>query len=72
MADTNKVTIADTINTSLDIAALKALTVAQLAEIAKGLKISGYHNLRKQELIFEILKAQTSSSGERLERASPQ
>jgi transcription termination factor Rho len=37
--------------------------VNQLYEIAKELKVSGYHNLRKQELIFEILKAQTEQSG---------
>jgi transcription termination factor Rho len=47
----------------LNIAELKSKTVNQLYEIAKELKVSGYHNLRKQELIFEILKAQTEQSG---------
>ena len=48
---------------ALDIRALKEMTAQNLAEVAKGLGIDGASTLRKQELIFKILQAQTEKSG---------
>ena len=42
----------------MDIAELKSKKIAELNQIAKDLNISGYSDLRKQELIFKILEAQ--------------
>ena len=50
-------------NGHLDIRELKEMNIAALAEIAKGLGVPGYTGMRKQELIFQILKAQTEASG---------
>ncbi|MDH3524219.1 MAG: transcription termination factor Rho [Acidobacteriota bacterium] len=47
----------------LDIRALKEMTISQLAGVAKSFEIEGAKNLRKQELIFKILQAQTEKSG---------
>ena len=47
----------------LDIRALKEMSIAQLTQVAKDLGIEGAAGLRKQELIFKILEAQTKSSG---------
>ena len=47
----------------MDIAELKAQNIVELNKVAQKLKISGYSSLRKQELIFEILKAQTEQVG---------
>ena len=47
----------------LNIQELKELTISALNEIAKRLAISGAAGMRKQELIFQILKAQTERSG---------
>ncbi|MDI9613531.1 MAG: transcription termination factor Rho [Acidobacteriota bacterium] len=47
----------------MDIRELKEMNIAALAEIAKGLGVPGYTGMRKQELIFQILKAQTEASG---------
>jgi transcription termination factor Rho len=47
----------------LDIRALKEMSVAQLTEAAKGLAIEGASSMRKQELIFKILQAQTEKNG---------
>jgi transcription termination factor Rho len=43
-----------TTNTSLDIAELKAKSVADLHEMAEELNIQNYSSLRKQDLIFRI------------------
>lgn len=48
---------------SLNIVELKSHTIPQLYKIAQEHNITGYYNMRKQELIFEILKAQTEKSG---------
>jgi transcription termination factor Rho len=48
---------------SMDIAELKSRKIAELNEIAKDLSILGYSDLRKQELIFKILEAQTEKGG---------
>ena len=50
-------------NSQLNIRDLKGMTTAALAEIAKDLNVPGYTGMRKQELIFQILKAQTEQSG---------
>ncbi|MDE2925638.1 MAG: transcription termination factor Rho [Acidobacteriota bacterium] len=47
----------------LNIQELKELTINALNQIAKRLAISGAAGMRKQELIFQILKAQTERSG---------
>ncbi|GAB4290472.1 MAG: transcription termination factor Rho [Ignavibacteriaceae bacterium] len=47
----------------MDISELKSKKIVDLNEIAKELNISGYADLRKQELIFKILEAQTAKDG---------
>jgi len=47
----------------LNIADLKELSIAELTGIAKDLGVVGLSSMRKQELIFQILKAQTEKSG---------
>ena len=47
----------------MDISELKSKKIVELNEIAKNLGIAGYSDLRKQELIFKILEAQTSKDG---------
>lgn len=47
----------------MDISALKSKKIVELNEIAKELDIQGYSDLRKQELIFKILEAQSSKDG---------
>jgi len=47
----------------LDIIELKSKTIAELLEIAENLDIPGVSGLRKQELIFKILEANTEKDG---------
>jgi transcription termination factor Rho len=47
----------------MDIAELKGKKISDLTKIAKELNISGYSDLRKQDLIFKILEAQTEQDG---------
>ncbi|KAB2909618.1 MAG: transcription termination factor Rho [Ignavibacteriales bacterium] len=47
----------------MDISELKSKKIVELNEIAKELNISGFTDLRKQELIFKILEAQTAKDG---------
>ncbi|MEK7294789.1 MAG: transcription termination factor Rho [Nitrospirota bacterium] len=47
----------------MHLAELKQKTIADLNEVARELKIEGAANLRKQELIFAILQAQTEKNG---------
>jgi transcription termination factor Rho len=47
----------------MDIAELKSKKIAELTKIAKDMSITGYTDLRKQELIFKILEAQTEKDG---------
>ena len=47
----------------MDISELKSKKIVELNEIAKDLNIAGYSDLRKQELIFKILEAQTAKDG---------
>ncbi|MBX7044442.1 MAG: transcription termination factor Rho [Ignavibacteria bacterium] len=53
--------IADT--KSKNVTDLKSKKVAELIEIAKGLGVAGYSDLKKQELIFKIIEAQTKNDG---------
>ncbi len=48
---------------NLDIAEMKTKTMSDLVGVAKDLKIDGITGLRKQELIFKILEAQTEKNG---------
>ena len=50
-------------NGHLDILELKEMNISTLTQVAKDLSVPGYTGLRKQELIFEILRAQTEQSG---------
>lgn len=45
------------------LAELKQKSIADLNDVARELKIEGASNLRKQELIFAILQAQTEKNG---------
>jgi transcription termination factor Rho len=47
----------------LDIARLKEMNIATLTQVAKDLGVVGATGLRKQELIFKILQAQTEKNG---------
>src|SRR3989338_2686798 len=47
----------------MDITELKSKKIAELNEIAKEQNIPGYSDLRKQELIFKILEAQSQKDG---------
>ena len=49
--------------TSFDIGSLKDKTIQELTEIASHLNIEGIRGLRKQELMFKILEAQTVAEG---------
>jgi transcription termination factor Rho len=48
---------------ALNLKALKAKKISELAQIGKTLSVEGASNMRKQELIFAILGAQTEKSG---------
>ena len=47
----------------MDIIELKSKTIAELLEIAEKLDIPGVSGLRKQELIFKVLEANTEKDG---------
>ena len=47
----------------LDIAKLKEMNISTLTQVAKDLNVVGATGMRKQELIFKILQAQTEKSG---------
>jgi transcription termination factor Rho len=46
-----------------DFAQLKEMNAARLAQIAREMEVPGATGMRKQELIFRILQAQTESAG---------
>jgi transcription termination factor Rho len=48
---------------TLNIAELKEMNISTLAKVAKELSVTGATGMRKQELIFKILQAQTEQSG---------
>jgi transcription termination factor Rho len=47
----------------LDIAALKELKISELTKVARDLGVNGVSGLKKQDLIFKILSAQTEKEG---------
>jgi transcription termination factor Rho len=47
----------------LNITVLKDMSIQKLTQIAKDLNVGGATGMRKQDLIFQILKAQTEQSG---------
>src|SRR5204863_2790358 len=49
--------------TRLNIGELKDMSIQKLTQIAKDLNVAGATGMRKQDLIFQILKAQTEMSG---------
>ncbi len=50
-------------NGALDIALLKHKSITDLAKIARDLEIPGASGMRKQDLIFQILRAQAEKEG---------
>ena len=48
---------------TLDINDLKDMSIQKLTQVAKDLNVIGATGMRKQDLIFQILKAQTEQSG---------
>src|SRR5579884_4384814 len=54
---------AEDIPMSVTLAELKEKSVGELTKIAKELNIAGASGMRKQELIFQILRAQAEKSG---------
>jgi transcription termination factor Rho len=47
----------------LDLAALKEMGITKLAAVAKSLEIPGAATMKKQELVFQILRAQAEKEG---------
>ena len=47
----------------LDIAALKELKITELTKVARELGVNGASGLKKQDLIFKVLSAQTEKEG---------
>ena len=48
---------------TMDLAELKDMSISELTHIAKSLDVEGASGMRKQELIFKVLAAQTEKSG---------
>src|SRR5881398_808203 len=55
--------MAEDVDQLMDIGELKEMSISKLTQIAKELDIPGATGMRKQELIFKILQAQTEKSG---------
>ena len=55
--------MSEEVNELMDISELKEMSISKLTQIAKELDIPGATGMRKQELIFKILQAQTEKSG---------
>ena len=47
----------------MNIAELEKKTIAELHELAKEFEITGYSRMKKKELIFDLLKAETEQGG---------
>ena len=47
----------------LDLAVLKEMSIQKLIDVAKGLEIPGATSMKKQELVFQILRAQAEKEG---------
>jgi len=48
---------------NVDIAKMKEMNMSELSKLAKSLKINGISTLKKQDLIFQILKAKAEKEG---------
>lgn len=48
---------------NIDIAKMKEMSMSELSKLAKSLKINGVSALKKQDLIFQILKARAEKEG---------
>src|SRR5881296_3846999 len=59
----NDGTAAGVVGEKMDITALKEMSITELTNIAKDLNVEGATAMRKQELIFKILQAQTEKLG---------
>ena len=46
----------------LNLADLKEMSISKLTQIAKGMDVPGATGMRKQELIFKVLAAQTEKA----------
>ncbi len=55
--------MAEGVDQLMDIGELKEMSISKLTQIAKELDIPGATGMRKQEIIFKILQAQTEKSG---------
>lgn len=51
------------VNQKLDIEKLKSLKISELNKVARELNVNGASSLRKQDLIFKVLQAQTEKAG---------
>ncbi|MFC1666600.1 transcription termination factor Rho [Candidatus Omnitrophota bacterium] len=51
------------VNERLDIEKLKSLKISELSKVAREMKVNGVSSLRKEELIFKVLQAQTEKIG---------
>ena len=51
------------VSENLDIGKLKSLKISELNKIAKDMKVNNISGLKKQDLIFKVLQAQTEKSG---------
>jgi transcription termination factor Rho len=58
-----RTTASDKELSAMNIVELKEKTISELSEVAKALSVNGAGGLRKQELIFKILEAQTEKNG---------
>ncbi|MDP7472242.1 MAG: Rho termination factor N-terminal domain-containing protein, partial [Vicinamibacterales bacterium] len=47
----------------MNISELKEMSIQKLTQVAKDLTVAGATGMRKQDVIFQILKAQTEQSG---------
>jgi transcription termination factor Rho len=54
---------ADSSRNRLDLADLKEMNITKLAAVAKSLEIPGAATMKKQELVFQILRAQAEKEG---------
>ncbi len=51
------------VSEKLDIGKLKSLKISELNKIARDMKVNNISGLKKQDLIFKVLQAQTEKSG---------
>ncbi len=63
MTDNEMNEMKEEIKEPVNISQLESMSIKQLYDIAKALGIPRYTSMRKRDLIFAILKAQTESSG---------